>query len=59
MKIFNFKMATTAVVEKVEMQFSWSHFDGTRTNFWTVLEGGCARGFGVFPNSSTMNFGKR
>lgn len=29
MKIFNFKMATTAVVEKVEMQFSWSHFDGT------------------------------
>lgn len=43
MKIFNFKMATTAVVDKVEMQFSWSHFDGTRTNFWMVL-GAIVRG---------------
>lgn len=39
--------------EKVEMQFSWSDFDAERISgriLRTVV-----RGFGVFPNASTMN----
>lgn len=38
------------------MQFSWSDFDAERISgriLRTVL-----RGFGMFPNASTMNFGK-
>lgn len=42
--------------EKVEMQFSWSDFDAVR-NSGRILRT-VVRGFGVFPNASTMNFGK-
>lgn len=57
MKIFNFKMATTAEVEKVKMQFSWSYFDAERIS--GRISRVVVRGSGVFPNASTMNFGEK